>query len=117
MFLSVSMGLSLHNSLAVIEGYLGIKTPFVRTPKSGEGVGAENREIGSKALEYITAQITWLTWLELLLALVFAAAAIYGLTHAEFGLLPFHLMLSAGFAIVGLSAFAHIPRYVRKSAA
>ncbi|MEX1240782.1 MAG: cellulose synthase family protein, partial [Cyclobacteriaceae bacterium] len=32
-FLIVSMGLSLHNSLAVIEGWLGIKTPFMRTPK------------------------------------------------------------------------------------
>ncbi|MDP4586770.1 MAG: glycosyltransferase family 2 protein, partial [Flavobacteriales bacterium] len=33
MFLSVSMGLSLHNSIAVLEGYMGKKTPFVRTPK------------------------------------------------------------------------------------
>ena len=27
------MGLSWHNSLAVVEGYIGKKTPFVRTPK------------------------------------------------------------------------------------
>src|SRR5690606_28849193 len=33
LFLSVSMGLALHNSLAVAEGLLGKKSPFVRTPK------------------------------------------------------------------------------------
>src|SRR5690606_19099246 len=32
-FLIVSMGLSLSNSVAVIEGYMGIKSSFVRTPK------------------------------------------------------------------------------------
>ena len=39
LFLMVSMGLALNNSVAVIEGYLGIKSSFVRTPKfnvSGE---------------------------------------------------------------------------------
>lgn len=33
MFLSFSMGFSLHNSVAVIDGYLGKKLPFIRTPK------------------------------------------------------------------------------------
>jgi cellulose synthase/poly-beta-1,6-N-acetylglucosamine synthase-like glycosyltransferase len=33
LFLSVSMGLSLHNAIAVIEGYMGKKSPFIRTPK------------------------------------------------------------------------------------
>src|SRR5690606_2230728 len=32
-FLSMSMGMSIHNAKAVLEGYLGIKTPFIRTPK------------------------------------------------------------------------------------
>jgi hypothetical protein len=32
-FLSLSMGLSLHNSIAVLQGFWGKKTPFVRTPK------------------------------------------------------------------------------------
>src|SRR5690606_31639306 len=32
-FLMVSMGLALNNTVAVLEGYLGIKSSFVRTPK------------------------------------------------------------------------------------
>ena len=33
LFLIISMGLSLHNAVAVIEGLLGVKSPFLRTPK------------------------------------------------------------------------------------
>ncbi len=33
LFLALSMGLSLHNSIAVLQGYLCKKSPFVRTPK------------------------------------------------------------------------------------
>jgi hypothetical protein len=35
MFLSVSMGLALHNARAVAKGFWGRATPFVRTPKQG----------------------------------------------------------------------------------
>ena len=33
MFLSVSMALSFHNSIAVLEGLFGFKSDFIRTPK------------------------------------------------------------------------------------
>ena len=32
-FFSVAMGFSLHNTIAVIEGHMGKKSDFVRTPK------------------------------------------------------------------------------------
>src|SRR5690606_3894852 len=32
-FLSISMGMSLHNARAVVLGYFGRQTPFIRTPK------------------------------------------------------------------------------------
>ncbi len=35
-FLSLSTGLALHNSLAVVEGWAGRTSPFVRTPKMGD---------------------------------------------------------------------------------
>ena len=55
-FLIVSMGLSLHNGLAVLEGLIGRKTPFVRTPKFNLAKG-ESWERNS----YITTRINWLT--------------------------------------------------------
>ena len=32
-FFSIAMGFSLHNTIAVLEGHLGKKSEFVRTPK------------------------------------------------------------------------------------
>ena len=102
-FLSVSMGLSLHNAIAVLEGYMGRKSPFVRTPKSGE----TSAKSGEK-LPYIKAEISPLSWVELLFSLIFAFAAVYGIVHLEFGLVPFHIMLSAGFFYISTAALGNL---------
>jgi len=103
LFLSMSMGMSLHNSVAVLEGYLGYKTPFIRTPK----------------YNLVTAQDSWqntvyrlpgvsiLTWLEGLLALYFVWAIWLGLKFQNYGLLPFHVMLAFGFGMVFCYSLAH----------
>ena len=53
-FLTFMMGLSLHNSIAVFEGWMGRKTPFVRTPKFGAGDWKKN--------SYVTKKIGAITW-------------------------------------------------------
>jgi cellulose synthase/poly-beta-1,6-N-acetylglucosamine synthase-like glycosyltransferase len=101
MFLSVSMGLSLHNGIAVLEGYLGRKTPFIRTPKFN--LKNNNGEwIGNK---YLKTKLNWVNIFELLLALYFAFGVIKGLQLKDYGLLPFHIMLSLGFLIVFYFSF------------
>lgn len=95
LFLSVSMGLSLHNTIAVIEGWLGRKTPFVRTPKF-------NVTLGEKFTnnKYLTKPIHLLVILEGVLALYFLFGVILGFRLSDLGLLPFHLLLFVGFSIV-----------------
>jgi hypothetical protein len=57
LFLSVSMGLSLHNTIAVFEGYIGKKTEFVRTPKFN--INKKNDEWrGNKYLKYNVSLLT-----------------------------------------------------------
>ena len=96
MFLSYSMGLALHNSVAILEGYLGIKTPFIRTPKFAVNKKGESW----KGNVYVKTSVTPLTLLEGLLALYF----IYGLVSAfilgDYGLILFHLMLAFGFGYI-----------------
>jgi hypothetical protein len=103
LFLCVSMGLSLFNAIAVLEGYGGRKTPFVRTPKVGRSVNRSMAVSGG----YISSKIPPLTWLEGALALYF----IFGLALAfrvdDFGLFPFHLMLAAGFGFVSFQSIRH----------
>ena len=93
LFLSVSMGLALHNSRAVALGWLGQRTPFVRTPKAGTGGAARRRR-------YRTGGIGPLVWLEGLLAAYFAFGLAAGIHFDDWGLLPFHSLLTMGFATI-----------------
>mgnify|MGYP000262363119 FL=1 len=103
LFLSVYMGLSLHNAIAVFEGYAGRKSPFVRTPK----FNVVKKEEGWKNNKYISKQINPLTYIELLLALYFAFAIWAGFYLGDSGLMPFHVMLMFGFGVIGLYSVRH----------
>jgi len=100
-FLSISMGLSLHNGIAVVEGYLGRKTPFIRTPKFNLQQKNEKWE-GNK---YLRTKLTLVNFLELILAFYFAFGMVKGIQLQEYGLLPFHLMLTFGFLVVFYYSF------------
>ena len=100
LFLSVSMGLALHNSRAVALGWLGQRTPFVRTPKAGSvGPGQKRR--------YRTGGVGPLVVLEGLLAAYFAFGLGAGLYFGDAGLLPFHTLLTLGFAVVCYYSVRH----------
>ncbi|UXE64987.1 MAG: glycosyltransferase family 2 protein [Chryseotalea sp. WA131a] len=95
-FLIVSMGLSFHNGLAVLEGLIGKKTAFVRTPKFNV---TDKREswLGNS---YIRTAIGWQTIMEGILCLYFIFGIIVGIQIGDFGLLLFHSMLTLGFGSV-----------------
>jgi cellulose synthase/poly-beta-1,6-N-acetylglucosamine synthase-like glycosyltransferase len=99
-FFSVAMGFSLHNSIAVIEGHIGKRSEFVRTPKFNlSAVGGNWR-----ANKYLRKKLSPHVILEGLLMLYFAfgmySAFIVGDQGGDFGLFPFHLMLFVGFGFV-----------------
>lgn len=94
-FLVVSMGLSLSNTVAVIEGYLGIKSSFVRTPKfnvlkKGE---MKNNKYDKKSLSIINIG-------ELVLFLTFGFTTVNRAIYGDIGMVPFHLMLTIGYGLV-----------------
>jgi len=92
-FMTISMGLCLHNGLAVFEGFAGRKTPFIRTPK----FNATNTRGGHLRNSYIKYRLTLSTLLELLLGLYFLGGILLGFYLADFGLVVFHAMLAIGF--------------------
>lgn len=100
LFLSVSMGLALHNARAVTLGWLGQRTPFVRTPKAGAAGPAKSRR-------YRTGGVGPLVVLEGVLAAYFAFGLGAGLYFNDFGLLPFHSLLTLGFASVCYYSVRH----------
>lgn len=94
-FLMVSMGLALNNTVAVIEGYLGIKSSFVRTPKFNVNVKSE-----FKGNKYDKKSLSLINIFEGLLMLLFTYTAINRTIYGDLGMVPFHLMLAYGYGIV-----------------
>ena len=97
-FLTVSMALSLSNAVAVIEGYLGIKSSFVRTPKFN--VSKKNEFQGNK---YDKKSLSIINIIEGLLMVVFGFTAINRTLYGDLGMVPFHLMLTIGYGVIFFS--------------
>jgi cellulose synthase/poly-beta-1,6-N-acetylglucosamine synthase-like glycosyltransferase len=102
-FLTIWMGLSLHNAVAVIEGYLGRKTPFIRTPK----FGVVGKTDGWQANKYRPARVSWLTYVEALLTVYFLTGLFLAWRWQNGSFVVFHLMLSLGFGIVCYFSVLH----------
>ncbi|EDM44247.1 glycosyl transferase, family 2 [unidentified eubacterium SCB49] len=99
-FFSIAMGFSLHNTIAVIEGHIGKKSEFVRTPKFNIST-IKDKWKGNK---YLKKNVSINVIFEGLLMAYFAfgmySAFIVGDQGGDFGLFPFHLMLFIGFGFV-----------------
>lgn len=102
-FLSLSMGLSLFNTIAVMEGYLGIKSPFIRTPKFNI-VGSDNRVAENR---YMRTKVPKIAWVEGLLAVYFLGAVWYAWQHGLNPFIPYHLLLAVGFGGIAFYSVKH----------
>lgn len=99
-FFSIAMGFSLHNSIAVLEGHIGIRSDFIRTPK----FNINSIKDSWKGNKYLRKKLSLNVIIEGILMLYFAfglySAFVVGDQGGDFGLFPFHLMLFLGFGYV-----------------
>lgn len=95
-FFSVALGLSLHNSIAVMEGHLGKRSEFVRTPK----FNINNLTDSWKGNRYLATKLSPNMIFEFALMLYFLFGMYSAVPLNDFGLFPFHLMLFLGFGFV-----------------
>ena len=102
-FLIISMGLSLSNTVAVIEGYLGIKSSFVRTPKFN--IAKKGEEQSNK---YDKKSLSIINIGEGILFLLFGFTAINRAIYGDLGMVPFHLMLTIGYGAVFFYTIAEV---------
>jgi cellulose synthase/poly-beta-1,6-N-acetylglucosamine synthase-like glycosyltransferase len=98
-FLTVSMGLSLHNAFAVIEGLLGFKSDFIRTPK----FNITNKDDNWEGNIYVKPQLSIMSIFEMCLGMYFLFGIVTGIYLHDWGLMIFHVMLTLGF----FSVFFH----------
>ena len=95
-FFSVALGFSLHNSIAVLEGHMGKRSEFVRTPK----FNLNNITDSWKGNKYLTKKLSPNMILEFALMVYFLFGMYSAVPLNDFGLFPFHFMLFSGFGFV-----------------
>ncbi|MHA6247553.1 cellulose synthase family protein [Pontibacter sp. CAU 1760] len=106
LFLAISMGLSLHNTVAVVEGYIGRKTPFIRTPKYNI-VAAKDTW---RKRVYSIPSLSMLTVLEGMMCLYFMFGIWLAFEWGMYEQLPFHVLLTFGFGAVFFYSLNHNKR-------
>ncbi len=91
LFLAVTLGLLMHNSLAVLQAFAGQKTPFVRTPKF-------NTEENPNWLKnkYLNINFSIITIIEMLFFIYAVISMYYGFLYRDFSFFPFWIMLAFG---------------------
>ncbi len=100
-FYAIAMGFSFQNSIAVLEGLLGKKSEFIRTPK----LNIETLKEKWKENSYISKRISKNTIVEGVLVVYFFFGLVSGIKLNDFGLFPLHLMLFLGFGYVFTQSF------------
>lgn len=94
-FLTVSLGLTMNNAVAVIEGYMGIKSSFVRTPKFNASIKKE--KLTNK---YDKKKLSPIMLLEFMMFFLFGFSCFYHFQIEAYAILPFHIMLAVGYGTV-----------------
>lgn len=105
-FFSIAMGFSLHNSIAVLEGHLGKKSEFIRTPKFNISKYKDNWKNNKYIKKTISAHVILEGFLMLYFGFGMYSAFVVGEQGGDFGLFPFHLMLCLGFGYVFFKSLA-----------
>ena len=99
--LSVGIGMSLNQSLAVCEGLVRTGTEFVRTPKHGVVVSSE-----SWITKKYRGDKTWVLCLELMMLIYLSATIAFAISHTHYLSLPFLLMFFVGYSyVLGMGLF------------
>ncbi len=96
LFVSIFIGLSLSNAFGILQGYLGIKTAFIRTPKFNWN--SEQKNLISNKYSHVI--INWITIIEGLLVIYFLLGIIAAIHLKNFAIVPLFVMAAIGFSMV-----------------
>jgi len=97
LLMSLGIGLTITNTIAVLEALVGKQTAFARTPKYR--VESKNDKVG--ATKY-RKRLGWVPWIELLIGTYFALAIYYAIDNENYFTVPFLLLFVVGYWCTGL---------------
>lgn len=96
LYLSFTMGMAFNNAMAVVEGWLGIKSSFVRTPKFNALDAVKTNSLSLSSSKLFTPFFV----IELILLIYFLSGAALAFYYHDFSMFPYHLMLAFGFGMI-----------------
>lgn len=102
-FMAGSMGLSVNNSRAVIEGLMRKRSEFVRTPKY-HILGKKDAWSGKK---YARTKFDYMIIIEAALALYCLFGVAASIYYLEISAVPFQLLFASGFGLVASMSIKH----------
>ena len=105
LFMSGSMGFSVNNTRAVLEGLLNRKSAFIRTPKFR--IETDKDTWKNKKYRAAGRKISFAVVFELALALYCFIGVVASVWFLEIAALPFQLLFFFGFGLVGLLSIRH----------
>jgi cellulose synthase/poly-beta-1,6-N-acetylglucosamine synthase-like glycosyltransferase len=103
-FLAGSMGFAVNNTKAVLEAFIGKKSGFARTPKTGT-IGKE--KVVFKKTKYFQNRISLTVFFELFFTLYFIIGIGISIRYAEIAAIPFQILFLFGFGTVGWMSLRH----------
>jgi len=95
--MALGIGLTITNTVAVIEALVGKQTAFARTPKYR--VESKKDKVGAKKYR---KRLGWIPWIELLIGTWFALAVFYAFDNENYVTVPFLLLFVIGYWYTGL---------------
>ena len=95
--MALGIGLTVTNSIAVLEALVGRKTAFARTPK----YRVESKKDVVRATHY-RKRLGWVPWVELLIGSYFALTVYYAFENENYLTVPFLLLFVIGYWYTGL---------------
>jgi cellulose synthase/poly-beta-1,6-N-acetylglucosamine synthase-like glycosyltransferase len=99
-FLATMYGLGLFNTLAVVAGWAGRKSPFVRTPKYNLVTGGAGGAGQWLAGDYAALRLSNLWYAEVFLLLYFLSAVVAGLWLNELSSILLYILVAFGYGLV-----------------
>ncbi len=104
MFVCFSFGLTFQNTLAVVEGFIGKKSPFIRTPKYN--LTNSSRSTWTN-VSYLKQTLTPQLIIEIFLMFYFLFGILLGVYCKFYSLIALHLMVAIGFFTIIFYTIKH----------
>jgi cellulose synthase/poly-beta-1,6-N-acetylglucosamine synthase-like glycosyltransferase len=97
LLMSLGIGLTITNTIAVLEALVGKQTAFARTPKYR--VESKKDKVGANKYR---KRLGWVPWVELLIGTYFALAVYYAIDNENYFTVPFLLLFVIGYWVTGM---------------